>query len=143
VRSFISWLLQQVASVSGPFLALSMVESGLKGISFAIERPLTYAVALVASVVIAWLVAVLLPRAVMEGCWVWVIPTALFVAIGIPLYESGELRDLLWPTDGEQAWLWILLTIPTWNCCCYSATMWTVRHYSRPRPAKVTERAAK
>jgi hypothetical protein len=62
-----------------------------------------------------------------EGRLVWIVPAGMFFAA--PAIEGHrtvrELRHLFYtgPGEGESGWEMLLLTMPTWGCCCYSLVM--------------------
>ena len=88
----------------------------------------------VVSSAIASVISTMALGATVEGRWVWIIPVALLVAV---LASEGyrnirEVKHMFYvgPGEGEAGWVLLLLTLPTWSCCCYSLTMslWRRHH---------------
>lgn len=128
--SFVSWIAQLVIVYLFPVITLSLFSHWLtfrnlildQIISFLFIGTVGYGLAQPASAM-AWGPA-------KEGRWIWVLPVSIEIAVGASaLLSEGFLAT--WhglffvpgPGQGEGSWAIVLLTLPTWGCCCYSATM--------------------
>jgi len=74
-----------------------------------------------------------------EGRFVWVIP-AILMAIFLTWQVVSEGAGSVWhsvfisqPGHGEDAWISVVLTLPTWSCGWYAAVMWRRRRAVRMR----------
>ena len=106
----------------------------------ALSQILEYAFLAAVSGTLAFPVARVLPEAMREGSWVWLIPVILEFAAAVDELFVGGVRtmlDLFFKTQqGEGgAFAIALLTMPTWSCCWYSATMLWQRRGRPRRPA--------
>jgi hypothetical protein len=67
----------------------------------------------------------LAPDAAGPGRWVWTLPVA-FLAFGL-VWDMflGRFDTVLLALfgGGEGGWIRVLVTLPAWSCCWYSATM--------------------
>jgi hypothetical protein len=54
---------------------------------------------------------------------------SIWLLLAIPTALGGSLTGVFVhpPNQGEAGWFIVLLTLPTWGCCCYSAVMWRHR----------------
>ncbi len=78
---------------------------------------------------IAALLSAISPKTSREGRWVWVFPAILWLWAFFNAFSwraTSPLHFLFYvgPGEGEYGWVLFLLTLPTWACLCYSATMW-------------------
>lgn len=131
--SFASWILQLVAAYCGPIAMLMVVDTWLKAQDTLLEQVLSYVLVGAIAAAMALVVSLLAGDPAKEGRWVWVIPFAFeLMAVAWELLfqrTHGELCELFvvrdtGPMAGENGWVMVLLTIPTWSCCCYSLVMW-------------------
>jgi len=70
----------------------------------------------------------LAPTSTIEGRWVWLAPVGLVTLAVIGHLIGGhtsEIRQLFYVGngEGEGGWVLVLVTLPTWGCCWYSAVM--------------------
>jgi hypothetical protein len=89
---------------------------------------LYYPIVLLLAVVLALAVSRLAPTSTIEGRWVWVAPVGLVafvIAWSLYLDHPSEAGDMFYfGNEGGEAGLGLyFVTLPTWGCCCYSATM--------------------
>src|SRR5579875_1641429 len=139
-RSFASWLLQLLLAYFGPLIVLGITEALLNIPDTMAPQILEYVAVGVFSAGAAALVSTVVPNALREGRAVWILPAGVEI-IGI-LSEliphglrSASLFFFYTPGQGEEAWGVLLLTLPTWSCCCYSATAWwRLRNRTHQRP---------
>ena len=73
-----------------------------------------------------------------HGSRAWILPVLLEGAALIWEIAWGRAASVwhgfFWvagPGRGEEPWLVVLLTLPTWSCCSYSAAMWWRLHARR------------
>lgn len=91
----------------------------------------------VASSAFAFAISTIAFGATVEGRWVWIIPVALFLAalVSESYRHIREVKYMFYvgPGEGEAGRLLLLLTLPTWSCCCYSLTMslWRRHHNAK------------
>jgi hypothetical protein len=135
--SFGSWVFQLLLAYFGPLVLLMITWAGL--VTGEDSPGLTLCeyvfIALISSA-IASIVSTIASRATVEGRWVWVFPTALFLVVLVDAASRnmGEVKYMFYvgPGEGEAGWGLMLLTMPTWSCCCYSLAMNLRRRHNGP-----------
>jgi len=133
--SFGSWAIQSLLAYFGPLVLLIITWSYLSaGEDSPILTLCEYVFIGVVSSVLAAGISSVAFEATVRGRWVWIIPVALFLAA---LASEGyrNVREVTYmfyvgPGEGEAGLGLVLLTMPTWSCCCYSITMilWRRHH---------------
>jgi hypothetical protein len=110
---------------------LGVLENRLDIEDTALAQVLSYAFLAAMGLAMALLVSMMARAAMREGSFIWVLPVGLEIAAVIwQLFSEGvvsTLHGLFFtpgPGLGEESWGMVLLTLPTWSCCSYSATMW-------------------
>jgi hypothetical protein len=136
--SFVGWAFQLVFSYFGPLFVLFLVAGTFQATDSPAWQIADYAVALLTGVALAMLGSSVAPTSVREGRWVWVIPGPIFLVFAGPSILLNPHTGVLWfyidpGWDlGEAGWGVALLTLPTWGCCWYAATMhWVARRRQR------------
>lgn len=125
------WTMQLVVVYCGPTLLLALIENALGEPAAPIEEAV---VGFSGVALIAFLAALamdrLSPGSAREGVWVWLLPTCLLAA-GVlfdALSMPNELAGFFYAPRGDPDPTPVLLTVPTWGCCWYSAaTYWRRR----------------
>jgi hypothetical protein len=125
--SFGSWLTQLLAVFIVPMLLWAVLNIALNLQDTLIPQLFGYAFLAVISVGLAFAVSLANHHWTKAGAWIWVLPVAVEiwgiyseVSLGTPV---GDFFLIPGPGRGEEGW-GVLITLPTWSCCCYSATMW-------------------
>ncbi len=127
--SFVSWVLQLLLAYCGTLAALFRIEIALNGTDSIPWQLLSYLLALLIGAALALVISAVAPWSANAGRWVWVIPVCFLVSCGVidAIYVPSDLRYYLFmdprPSEGESGWVVVLVTLPTWGCCWYSATM--------------------
>jgi hypothetical protein len=126
--SFGAWLLQTLAACFGPLIVV-VVFSGMLGHGSSLFP--YYAVTCLASLGIAQTTSRVLPAWVAVGRWIWLLPVLLeLVSLTRNVFLWGvptTLHEFIGfgaPMAPEEEWGIVLLTLPVWSCCWYSALMW-------------------
>ena len=129
--SFGSWVLQLLAAYCAPIVLLGILETSLAVQDTSMTQLLRYAFVAAAAVALALLISAFIGGSVREGKRIWIIPVlfevSAFVSAMASVDAGSRLRALVWVADpgrGEESWTMVLLTLPTWGCCWYSAAMW-------------------
>jgi hypothetical protein len=135
--SFGSWAFQSLLAYVGPLVLLMIVWHYLSaGEDSPVLTICEYVFIGVVSTAFASGISKIVSGATAEGRWVWILPAALFLAA---LADAGSrnMREVKYlfcvgPGEGEAGWCLVLVTMPTWSCCCYSLAMslWR-RHNNR------------
>jgi hypothetical protein len=128
--SFGSWFLQFFLAFCSPVVVLAVLESRLNIQDTLQSQVLGYLFLAATAVAMALLISAITKESASEGSWVWMIPSALEVPAVIWQALSGGIMSAVHgfffvagPGQGEESW-GLLLTLPTWSCCWYSAAMW-------------------
>lgn len=129
--SFVGWLLQLLLAYIGPSAAL-MVAASVASIDSTYAWPwwvFNYAAVAVLAAVTALGVSALFPGLAIQGRWVWVLPVIFEISsLVFDLHSQPSEVPLFFcvpsSMDGEAGLVVVLLTVPTWGCCWYSAVMW-------------------
>lgn len=126
--SFGAWVTQLLLAYTGPLLALGLLESVVHWADTPAATALQYLLIAILAVVLSLSVAFVFPNSSREGRWTWVLPAALELIVLLALYSHSlaQMRTLFYvpPGEGEAGWGIVLITLPTWSCCCYSGAMW-------------------
>jgi lysylphosphatidylglycerol synthetase-like protein (DUF2156 family) len=139
--SFFGYGFQLVLAYFGTLIGLFIFAIAMEHAASATDSPawavVTYFFCLLLAVALALAVSALAPTSNIEGRWVWVAPVGL-VAVGVVLDLIGghgsEIRQLFYvgSDEGEAGWVLVLVTLPAFGCCCYSAMMfWRRRQRER------------
>jgi len=127
--SFFGYGFQLVLAYFGTLLGLFIftIAAGPRADS-AVWQILDYIIILLLAVALALAVSRLAPTSTIEGRWVWVAPVgllALAVASALLFADPSDARLMFYVGNegGEGGWGLVLVTLPTWGCCCYSAAM--------------------
>jgi len=128
--SFWRWASQLAAAVCGPMIVFTILASVVELRDTLLAQLFSYAFVAALAMTLAIAIYAFAPVTAREGRWVWVIPAVLeclaiiwqisIGGIGSAWYVFFFVRG---PGRGEAS-LGLLLTYPTWACCCYSAGMW-------------------
>jgi hypothetical protein len=126
--SFGAWVLQLVLAYCGPVLGLGLVERSVRWTDTPATTLLEYVIIAALSGLLSLAVLLVAPDSSREGCWIWALPAIIGAVVLIVLCSRGfaQMLTLFYapPGEGEAGWAIVLLTLPTWSCCCYSAAMW-------------------
>ena len=125
--SFGSWLFQLVVTYPVPVVLLGILENRLSAPDTFIIQVLGYAFVALMGITLAFLVSKVSRESAKEGSWIWLVPTALVIAAVLWQLCSGGIASTFHGFlfgHGEESWGMVILTIPTFGCCCYSAAMW-------------------
>ena len=132
--SFGAYLVQLLIAYCGPMIGFVVVDRALGGTDSATWQILAYLIVGALGLNFALGLCAVLPNWVQEGCWVWTVPSFCWVVVTCSTLLHGgpaEFEDMLYtksgPMEGERGWLIFLVTLPTWGCCWYSATMYRCR----------------
>lgn len=136
VPSWISLGLQSILAYWAPLIAAMLLESSLR-VHFspfsAAEHVVNYGLIALLAVALAFGVSTFFADSADAGRWVWVLPVAVVLFCFFWELSSHGLSEatLLFyigdPTMGEAGWGMVLLTMPAWSCCSYSAAMYCRR----------------
>ena len=137
VFSYGSWLTQSMIGYCAPIGILMMLPTIAQSDTPA-EQVYQYLVIAFVAGFLAFIISAIAPASVQSGRWVWLLPSAFLIfAVCSDLYFRGFAAFHAFytgsgPMAGEEAWTLVLLTLPTWACCCYSGTMWVRRRRADP-----------
>lgn len=128
--SFLFWVLQSVLAFFGPLMAWAFISIEMNLQDTIRPQIAGYAFVAAAACGCALVVGRFFRSSALEGVWIWPIPVIILLwGVAETLVSDGlaaAVNGFVFvpgPGRGEESW-GILLTIPTWACCWYSATMW-------------------
>lgn len=125
--SFGSLLLQLFMAYCGPIAILIAFHVWLHAPETPASQILDYVFLAAAGIALALFVTALTGNSTKLGIFVWVLPAAieLYAAISESLsFGIASLGSTLLYGQGEDGWVVMVLTLPTWSCCWYSAATW-------------------
>ena len=130
--SFFGYGFQLVLAYFGTLIGLFIFAITLEHVAAPTDTPawavVEYLFDLLVAVALALAVSRLAPTSTIEGRWVWLAPVGLVTLAVIGHLIGGhtsEIRQLFYVGngEGEGGWVLVLVTLPTWGCCWYSAVM--------------------
>jgi hypothetical protein len=124
--SFGSLLLQLFLAYFGPMAVLMAFHVWLRGRETPVSQILDYVFLAAAGIALALLVTALARNSTRLGIFVWILPAAIELWAAIDeslLFGISSLGSTLFYGQGEDGWVVMALTLPTWSCCWYSAAM--------------------
>jgi len=123
--SFVSWILQLMLGTVGPLIVLAALESRLGSQDAPWEAPFDYIVLAPTAFAMAWILSAVSGDSAREGKWIWIMPMSAEIASiawDVLWLEHASIRGYFWDRGPEG--MQMLLTLPTWSSCWYSAAMW-------------------
>src|SRR5713226_6982522 len=121
--SFGSLFLQLFLAYFGPSALLIAFHVWLPAPDTPVWQMLDCVFLAVAGIALALLVTALARNSARVGIFVWILPAAIELWAAIDeslLFGISSLGSTLFYGQGEDSWVVVLLTYPTWGCCWYS-----------------------
>jgi len=133
------WAIQLTFAYFCPLVVVVILSVLLSAPDSVMWQFLDYLIFGLVSLVLALSVSQLFPGSTAEGRWIWTMPVGLLVCGVLWDMTLGRLDSALTALvgTGEVGWVKVLITLPAWGCCWYSATMaWRRRRQARALAGK-------